>query len=295
MSDIKWIKIVTDIFDDEKILLIETLPEADSIIVIWFKLLCLAGKQNNNGVFMMGDKMPYSDKMLATIFRRKESTIQLALTTFEQFGMIEKVDNVIVIPQWGKHQNFDKIEKNNEYQRNYMREYREKQKRIVCNTNSNVNSNANSKPNNKTNSKPNVSTLEENRIEENRKEKKIQNTIPPKPDWVSDYCKERKNGITASEFIDFYDSKGWLIGKSKMKDWQAAIRTWEKNRNVVIKEVKDIPPEETIKSRFDPLTEEEKKYYFGKGAFMIDEDGESVDYSELTEEERIYLQKKGVI
>lgn len=291
MSDIKWIKIVTDIFDDEKILLIETLPEADSIIVIWFKLLCFAGKQNNNGVFMMGDKIPYSDKMLATIFRRKESTIQLALTTFEQFGMIERVDNVIVIPQWGKHQNFDKIEKNNEYQRNYMREYREKQKRIACNTNSKPNS----KPNSNTNCKPNVRVLEENRIEKNREEKKTQNIIPPKPEWVSAYCKERNNGITASEFIDFYDSKGWVVGKSKMKDWQAAIRTWEKNRNVVIKEVKDIPPEETIKSRFDPLTEEEKKYYFDKGAFMIDEDGESVDYSELTEEERIYLQKKGVI
>ena len=49
MADVKWIKIATDIFDDEKILLIESLPEADSIIVIWFKLLCLAGKQNNSG------------------------------------------------------------------------------------------------------------------------------------------------------------------------------------------------------------------------------------------------------
>ena len=62
MSDIKWIKIVTDIFDDEKILLIESLPEADSIIVIWFKLLCLAGKQNNSGVFIMNNGIAYTDK-----------------------------------------------------------------------------------------------------------------------------------------------------------------------------------------------------------------------------------------
>ena len=73
MTDIKWIKIVTDIFDDEKMLLIETLPEADSIIVIWFKLLCLAGKQNNSGVFTLNGKIPYTEKMLATIFRRKET------------------------------------------------------------------------------------------------------------------------------------------------------------------------------------------------------------------------------
>ena len=92
MADIKWIKITTDIFDDEKILLIESLPEADSIIVIWFKLLCLAGKMNNSGVFLLSDKIAYTDKMLATIFRRKESTVQLALKTFEQFGMIEILD-----------------------------------------------------------------------------------------------------------------------------------------------------------------------------------------------------------
>ena len=97
---VKWIKIVTDIFDDEKILLIESLPDADSIIVIWFKLLCLAGKQNNSGVFMMSNKIACTDKMLATIFRRKETTVQLALKTFEEFGMIEIVDGVITIPNW---------------------------------------------------------------------------------------------------------------------------------------------------------------------------------------------------
>ena len=98
MSEIKWIKIVTDIFDDEKILLIETLPEADSIIVIWFKLLCLAGKQNNSGVFVMNGKIPYTDKMLATIFRRKETIVKLALETFKNFEMIEIIDDVITIP-----------------------------------------------------------------------------------------------------------------------------------------------------------------------------------------------------
>ena len=58
MADVKWIKITTDIFDDEKILLIESLPDAYSIIVVWFKLLCLAGKQNNSGVFVMSNSMP---------------------------------------------------------------------------------------------------------------------------------------------------------------------------------------------------------------------------------------------
>lgn len=164
MSDIKWIKIVTDIFDDEKMLLIETLPEADSIIVIWFKLLCLAGKQNNSGVFTLNGKIPYTDKMLATIFRRKETIVNLALQTFENFGMIEIINNTITIPNWSKHQNFDKIEKRNEYMKQYMKDYREKQKLLT-------EGKEGCKVNSKLNNKLNVSTLEEKRKEEKRKEK----------------------------------------------------------------------------------------------------------------------------
>lgn len=52
--------------------------------------------------------------------------------------------------------------------------------------------------------------------------------IPPTVDEVTAYCKERKNGIDAQSFIDFYESKGWMIGKNKMKDWKAAVRTWER-------------------------------------------------------------------
>lgn len=143
MAEVKWIKITTDIFDDEKILLIESLPEADSIIVIWFKLLCLAGKMNNSGVFMLNDKVAYTDKMLSTIFRRKESTVKLAIETFVQFGMVEVVDDVITIPNWGKHQDLDKLESRKEYMREYMQEYRAKQKDKICKVNSKVNSKVN--------------------------------------------------------------------------------------------------------------------------------------------------------
>lgn len=117
MADVKWIKIVTDIFDDEKMLLIESMPEADSIIVIWFKLLCLAGKQNNGGVFLLNDKIAYTDEMLATVFRRPIATVRLALTTFEQFGMIEISSNTYIIANWDKYQTLDKIEHKKEMDR----------------------------------------------------------------------------------------------------------------------------------------------------------------------------------
>ena len=63
----------------------------------------------------------------------------------------------------------------------------------------------------------------------NKKEKNSNMIIPPKKDDVSAYCKERDNGIDPDRFINFYESKGWMIGKNKMKNWKAAVRTWEKH------------------------------------------------------------------
>ena len=359
MADVKWIKITTDIFDDEKVLLIESLPEADSIIVIWFKLLCLAGKINNSGVFMMNDKVAYTDKMLAAIFRRKETTVKMALDTFERFGMIEIIDDVITIPNWGKHQNLDSIESKRNYQREYMREYREKQKHLVCKTNSKANSKTNSKANvsradnNISNSisssnsdsyinnitkivnERNYSVLVNNKVitwllykkekkqpykpigltqllnkidkkileyseedvcwvidecmEKNyqgiiwdllekkdnkntgsaymdaiknrvsqvdeclpqdsigkdsidkdsieEKKKTAKRFTPPTVDEVRAYCQERHNGIDPETFVDFYSSKGWKVGSNPMKDWKAAVRTWEKRNKKTEPEV----------------------------------------------------------
>lgn len=58
---------------------------------------------------------------------------------------------------------------------------------------------------------------------------KRKNFVKPTLEEISTYCQERKNSVNPSKFFDFYESKGWLVGKNKMKDWQASVRTWEKN------------------------------------------------------------------
>lgn len=225
MADVKWIKIVTDIFDDEKMLLIDGLPERDSIIVIWFKLLCLAGKQNNGGVFMLNDKIAYTDEMLSTIFRRPLNTVRLALQTFEQFGMIEIVNDTITIPNWEKHQSLDKFAQAKEKTRKRVAQYRERQKQLT---------------NSECNDCCNVTVTECNATDKDididkDKEKDINNSkpssrfTPPTLEEVKAYCIERKNNVDPERFIDYYTSNGWLVGKTKMKDWKAAVRTWEKN------------------------------------------------------------------
>ena len=72
-------------------------------------------------------------------------------------------------------------------------------------------------------------SIEENSIDKNKKEiYKEKRFKKPTLEEVKDYCNERKNGIDAQRFIDFYESKDWMIGKNKMKDWKACVRTWEK-------------------------------------------------------------------
>lgn len=62
------------------------------------------------------------------------------------------------------------------------------------------------------------------------REEKAKRFYPPTIDEVKQYCEERKNNIDPMAFIDFYSSKGWMIGKNRMKDWKAAVRTWERKR-----------------------------------------------------------------
>jgi hypothetical protein len=52
--------------------------------------------------------------------------------------------------------------------------------------------------------------------------------MPPTVEEVAEYCMERNNGIDAEQFVDFYASKGWKVGRDKMTDWKASVRTWER-------------------------------------------------------------------
>ena len=76
----------------------------------------------------------------------------------------------------------------------------------------------------------------------NKKEIYKERFKKPTLEEVKEYCEERNNGIDAETFINFYESKGWMVGKNKMKDWKACVRTWEKSRNTkVVYQEKPLP------------------------------------------------------
>jgi hypothetical protein len=74
------------------------------------------------------------------------------------------------------------------------------------------------------------------------KDKPQRNIIPPQIDWVVQYCNERKNNVIPQKFHDYYTARGWKINKNSMKDWQAAVRTWEQSGYSDNKENKPTTP-----------------------------------------------------
>ena len=247
MSEIKWIKVTTDIFDNKKIKQIESLPEGDAIIVIWIKLLCLAGEINESGYIILTSEIPFTDQMLATQFNRPLNTVQLAISTFVKFGMVEVIDDILCISNWEKYQNIDGMKKVREQTRKRVAKHRENKKKLECNvtcnddvtpcntdvTQQNKNKNKNKKDFNNTYIPNSINNF-------NNKNNIINRTFkPPLVDDVKQYCLERGNSVDAEAFVNFYESKGWMVGKNKMKDWKAAVRTWERNRFSEAKQSKD--------------------------------------------------------
>lgn len=93
----------------------------------------------------------------------------------------------------------------------------------------NVNGNGNGNGNGNVNG--NVINLYRGNSDELPGEKKQTRFTPPTVEEVRAYCRERGNSVNPETFVDFYTGKGWMVGKNKMKDWKAAVRTWEKNRD----------------------------------------------------------------
>ncbi|NRT87487.1 phage replisome organizer N-terminal domain-containing protein [Clostridium beijerinckii] len=129
MADIKWIKLATNMHDDEKMKLIDAMPNRDTIHYVWIRILLLGGKLNANGKVFLSEEKPLTAKMLAVLFSRPLEDITIALKVLSNFGMIEIDSNkVIRIVNWDKHQNIEGMERVREQNRKRVENHREKKK-----------------------------------------------------------------------------------------------------------------------------------------------------------------------
>lgn len=138
MSEVKWVKITTNMFDNRKIKHIRRLPEGNNIVLIWVMLLSLAGRCNASGMIFLTENIPYTNKMLADELGFDESVIYIALETLEKFGMISRnEEELLSINNWDEYQNVEGLDRIREQTRARVAKHRAA-KKIECNVTSNV-------------------------------------------------------------------------------------------------------------------------------------------------------------
>lgn len=210
MSNVKWIKLSTNMFEDEKIRLIEQMPDSDTILIIWVKLLSQAGKTNASGYIYLSENIPYTDEMLATIFNRPVSTVRLALKTFQDFGMISIDEHhFISIENWEKHQNIEGLEKIREQTRKRVARHRQRQKEQKEQKKLHVTQEDDIKPiNDNGNDACNVTVTESNATEE-----ELEEELELEVDKEQQQEKE-----SVAEIIQFWDNNGFGINNMHAKE-----------------------------------------------------------------------------
>lgn len=146
MSDVKWIKLYTDMFDNRKIKYIRNLPQGNDILLMWIMLLIYAGRTNDNGYVYLIEEIPYTNEDFAKEFDLPNNTVKLGLETLHRLKMIDSDSKGLKILNWNEYQNIDGLERIRELTRQRVRRFRnkEKQKELpestesVCNVTSNA-------------------------------------------------------------------------------------------------------------------------------------------------------------
>ena len=129
-SDVKWIKITTDMFDNRKIKHLRRLPDGNNIVLIWVMLLTMAGRCNAGGMIFLTENIAYTPKMLADELGFEENTVRLALEALEQFNMVVTDTACLRIAGWEEYQNVDGLDKIREQNRIRQKKWYDKQKTL---------------------------------------------------------------------------------------------------------------------------------------------------------------------
>lgn len=141
MAEVEWIKVSTSMFEtSRKIKSIELMKDGDRILVIWFKLLLLAGNVNDGGAIYITEDKPYDLESLAGELRRPEALVKKALEVFEGYGMIERENGIIYLTSWEKYQSAEKLDIIRAQTRKRVENYRRRKqgKSVTGNADSNA-------------------------------------------------------------------------------------------------------------------------------------------------------------
>ena len=257
MSDNKkyyYLRLKDNFFDGDELKILESMKDGYLYSNILLKLYLRSLK--NDGKLVVNDRIPYNAEMLASVTGHQIGTIKQALSIFKDLGLIDVLENGAIYML--DIQNF--IGRGSS-EADRKREYRQRIETDRTNVQTKVREISEKSP-------PEIEL-------ELKKEIKIEKEIDssastttkrkrfekPTLSEIEQYCIERKNNVNAEQFFDYYESNGWKVGKNSMKNWQAAVRTWEKNSYTnTTKQTKKTNTEQTLDAIYKVMNESEVEY-----------------------------------
>lgn len=208
-----WLKLKSDFFDSKRIKKLRAMAGGDTYLIIYLKMQLKALK--TDGVLeFTGIEEQFADELALDLDERPDD-VRVTLLYLLQYGLCECSDNVHYYLPW--------VSENTGSEGDSAQRWRDWKKRQ--DDRPLLESNA---PLTERKRTANVEIEKDKDKEIDKDNIRVGRFKPPSLEDVKAYCNERKNNVDPQTFIDFYESKGWYVGKNKMRDWKAAIRTWEK-------------------------------------------------------------------
>ena len=202
-----WLKLKRDFFKRHDIRVIESMPNGKDYVLFYLKLM--VESIDHEGALRFSETIPYNEDMLAVITNTNVDIVRSAMKLFESLELVEIFDDQTVYMR-----EVERLVGSETKWAEKKRMYRAKEDNVL----------ALSPP-----SPIDVRQEKELEIEIDKEGKKgrASRFTPPTLSEVQAYCQERGKGVDPERWYNYYTANGWMVGKNKMKDWKAAVRTWE--------------------------------------------------------------------
>lgn len=216
-----WLKLHKDFFQRKEIKRLRKIAGGDTYTIIYLKML-LRSIMSDGKLYFDGLEDDFASE-LALDLDEKEENVQITIQYLLKSGLLEMCsDEEYYLPDTKDSTGCETAVASR------VRKYREKQKALQCNTNV-------TKVKHLCNGEKEIEIEKEIEkeleIDSSAKSTTIKRKRFEKPTLseIKEYCIERNNNVNAEQFFDYYESNGWRVGKNSMKDWKAAVRTWERS------------------------------------------------------------------
>lgn len=248
-----WLKLHKDFFQRKEIKRLRKIAGGDTYTIIYLKML-LRSIMSDGKLYFDGLEDDFASE-LALDLDEKEENVQITIQYLLKSGLLEMCsDEEYYLPDTKDSTGCETAVASR------VRKHRERKKALQCNADvTQVKQLCNGEIEKELEIEKEIELELDTKA--NKSPTKAKRFVKPTINEIQDYCIERNNNVDAQHFYDYYESNGWKVGKNSMKNWQAAVRTWEKNSYTsTTKQTKKTNTEQTLDAIYKVMNESEVEY-----------------------------------